>query len=357
MSLKSTIKKLLPSKVSAQITKLRLAQQQALIKYIPANRLMASIYYFLFSSAFRREHVSVIAGKKQHQKNLGVSQNSNAVLRRNTHRLEKGLIMRPRKPVFAESYIEETVAAYQVSLAQANFDLDELKWAEHVLAKYFEVVEASPIIMRCKQTFNALPVLSKDEVKSSIPYKHENRVVADISSEQLHNLFKQRRSIRWFEEKKVPMDVIEQAINMASQAPSACNRQPFNFYTITDPKKASEIAAIPMGTKGFAQNIQALIVVVGDLSYYPKERDRHVIYIDGGLVSMQLMLAFESLGLSTCPINWPDMEAYEKKMEQALNIEKYQRPIMLMAVGYGDPEGEIPFSQKKSAQQLIKVVK
>jgi len=357
MSLKSIIKKLLPSKVSAYITSVRLKQQQAIIKYMPANRLMASFYYFLFSSAFGREHLSVIAGKKRHIKQQGVTNNSNAVLRRNTHRLEKGLIMRPRRAIFAESYIAETISAYQSSLDQPNFDSNELKWAENVLTKYFDVVESSTVIDKCKQQFTSLPLLSSsDDDITSIPYKHAERVTANITSEELHKLFKQRRSVRWFLDKPVDLSIIELAIEMASQAPSACNRQPFNFYTITNPEKAAEIASIPMGTKGFAQNIQALIVVVGDLSYYPKERDRHVIYIDGGLVAMQLMLAFESLGLSTCPINWPDMEAYEKQMDKALQIEQHQRPIMLMAVGYGDPEGQIPFSQKKSADQLIKVV-
>jgi hypothetical protein len=58
--------------------------------------------------------------------------------------------------------------------------------------------------------------------------------------------------------------------------------------------KASEVAATAMGTAGFSNNIPALIAVVGDLSAYPAERDRHVIYIDGGLATMQLMLAFET---------------------------------------------------------------
>ena len=111
-----------------------------------------------------------------------------------------------------------------------------------------------------------------------------------------------------------------------------------------------------MGTAGFAHNLPAIIAVVGDLSAYPFERDRHVIYIDGSLFTMQFMLALETLGLSTCPINWPDIEAREKMLDAELGLNKHERTIMLLSVGYADPEGGIPYSQKKDSSILMKVV-
>jgi len=346
----------LTAKVRQMLARVKLAIESIFVNKLPCSRVISQLYYGCFSMLFSREQQAVLAGKRQYNLHNGVQGNTSAQLRRNIHRLEKGLIMKPRKPVFAEGYILETVTTFEQCIQQTNFSQQELSWACDVLTRYFESVEVTAEIEIAKKRFQALSTSASQDLLAT-PYFFKDRNSSKVSADELYNLFKQRRSVRWFEDKAVDLAVIKQAIEMAAQAPSACNRQPFNFYTITDPAKASKIASIPMGTKGFAQNIQALIVVVGDLSYYPKERDRHVIYIDGGLVAMQLMLAFESLGLSTCPINWPDMEAYEKKMERALNIEKYQRPIMLMAVGYGDPEGQIPFSQKKSAQQLIKVVK
>jgi nitroreductase len=111
-----------------------------------------------------------------------------------------------------------------------------------------------------------------------------------------------------------------------------------------------------MGTKGFADNVPCTIVVSGDLSYYPTERDRHLIYIDSALAGMQLMLALETLGLSSCPINWPDLEDKEIKISNLLNLPQTIRPTMLIAVGYGANEGKIPYSQKKSANQLINYI-
>lgn len=352
--MKSLIKKLFPAALIELINSCRIKSKAILAIYMGKSRLTSALYYLIVDRQYYREQQATLAGKNSYSVNNGISTKSSALLRRNTHRLEKGLIMQPRKPIFAEGYIGETVDCFALCLHNNAIAVAELKWAQDVLAHYFNVVSLTPVIEKAKAAFELLPLASNDATPLCIPYAFSQKNVSTIDTESLHLLFKQRRSVRWFQDKIVDSKLIEQAVEMASQAPSACNRQPFQFYTFTDPANAAKIAAIPMGTKGFAENIPALIVIVGDLSAYPKERDRHVIYIDGGLVAMQLMLAFESLGLSTCPINWPDIEIYEKQMDKALRLEKHQRPIMLMAVGYGDNCGGIPYSQKKNAEQLIK---
>jgi nitroreductase len=65
------------------------------------------------------------------------------------------------------------------------------------------------------------------------------------------------------------------------------------------------------------------------------------------------MLALETLGLSSCPINWPDIESREKMLSSKLDLRFHQRTIMLIAVGYAEPEGGVPFSQKKSDSVLL----
>jgi nitroreductase len=143
------------------------------------------------------------------------------------------------------------------------------------------------------------------------------------------------------------MELIQKTIDAALSAPSACNRQPFRFIVSNIPERASEIAKCAGGTTGYAENVPAIIVVVGDLSAYPKEQDRHLIYIDSSLASMQLMLAAEALGLATCPINWPDIDKAEKRIQRILNLPTHERVVMLISIGYGDPEGGIAYSQKK----------
>lgn len=320
-----------------------------------SKRILASIYYSLFSRTFGREHKAVLAGKIAYEQNLKRIGESSILLRRNIHKLEKGLIMQPRRDIFAEGVIEETIEFYKRAIEQGNLNQEEKKWFTDVLLEYFKVVNNTTIIKKARNKFQAC-VEQDNQNNKFVPYKYVKLPELDISYEQLNKLFLKRRSVRWYEDKDVPIPLIEKAVNLASLAPSACNRQPYYFYVSKNRKKAVEIAMCAGGTPGWAEGIPCTIAIIGDLSAYPRERDRHLIYVDGSLAAMQLMLAFETLGLSTCPINWPDIESAEKKIANLLKLKVYERPIMLLSVGYAQDQGGIAFSQKKKAISLIKKV-
>jgi nitroreductase len=353
--IKSILKKLLRPE---QRQSIRNCVEQ--LQWIPAflfsrYGVLASFYYFLFSRQFDREHKAVLQGKLAYRRSLHQTGRSSALIRRNIHRLEKGLIMQPRRAVFASDYITETVDIYLKAVQQASLCQAELKWATDVLTEYFAVVEDNEVIAKARLAFRRVP--ASTETTLSIPYAHHTLAKAPVSFDDLTALYKRRRSVRWFQQKTVDPELVRRAVNIASLAPSACNRQPYRFELLSDPKDAATIARCAMGTTGFADNIPCLIVVVGDLSCYPAERDRHVIYIDASLAAMQLMLALETLGLSSCAINWPDIELREQSLQDKLGLACHERPVMLMALGYAAPEGGVPFSQKKSDELLLRQVK
>jgi nitroreductase len=326
-----------------------------LTQIFKSRPFMASFYYALLSQKFGREHRAVLEGKSAYQKSLSKPGESCVLLRRNIHRLEKGLIMQPRRDVFGEAFIREVVEIYKQAISFGNLQSAEKKWITDVLIEYFSVVKDTDIIGPARSLFESC--VEEDNLPDKyIPYPFKAIPDTDITYEQLHRLFIKRRSVRWYQDKDVPMDLIEKAVSLATLAPSACNRQPYSFYVSQGRKNAVEIAKCAGGTSSWADGIPCTIVVVGDLSAYYRERDRHLIYIDGSLAAMQLMLAFETLGLSTCPINWPDMEAEEKNLGSLLGLKPFERPIMLMSVGYAQKSGGIPYSQKKSSSFLIKKV-
>jgi nitroreductase len=147
--------------------------------------------------------------------------------------------------------------------------------------------------------------------------------------------------------------LVRQAANIASFAPSACNRQPYRFLFCNETEKTVAIAKCAGGTSGFAENLPAIIAIVGNLAAYPYGRDRHLIYIDGSLAAMQLMLALETLGLSSCSINWPEVDSSERKIRKLIKLEDYERVVMLLAIGYADEAGGIPYSQKKQNNSIL----
>jgi nitroreductase len=146
--------------------------------------------------------------------------------------------------------------------------------------------------------------------------------------------------------------VIDKAVQIAAESPSACNRQPFEFRVFDDPELVQQVAEVPMGTGGYVHNIPCVAVLVGDLSAFFDERDRHLIYIDGCLAAMAFVLGLESQGVATCCINWPDIREREERMQQLLGLKQHERPVMLIAIGYADPNGKAPFSARRRLEDV-----
>lgn len=330
---------------------------EKIIRLFSKSKYLSGVYYSFLNSSFRREHQSVLLGRIKHIDNIANKSGNHYQLVRNIHRIEKGLLMKPRRPIFAKNYIEETIDLYSIEWHKSNTHDTQVKWFHDVLSEYFESCATDEIIDKQSEKFYSLLKNENKiygETKSKKPYSRQTVNLSDITFDKFYQLTKQRRSVRWFSDKEVPRKLIDKAILAANQSPSACNRQPFEYRIIDDPGMLKKVVNIPMGTKGYANNIPVMVICIGNLDAYFSERDRHLIYIDASLANMSLMLALETLGLASCPINWPDIEEKENQMANFLGLESYQRPIMCIGLGYADPEGMIAFSEKRSILNIRK---
>ena len=64
--------------------------------------------------------------------------------------------------------------------------------------------------------------------------------------------------------------------------------------------------------------------------------------------AMAFMYALDTFGVSSCPVNWPDIAGREMKIARAPGLAPCERIVLVMAIGYPDPEGLVACSQKKS---------
>lgn len=319
------------------------------------NRLFTHIYYTFLPLSFNREQAAVFRGRRNYYRDKFSPDVTHVGLRRNVHRIEKALIMKNRRPVFAADYIGETVRFYAASVKQSiartgSMELSELQWSHDVLAEYFRVVDASnPRVASAKETFLAQPTPAESPAPK-IPHTKKN--TTSISYEDFLAMTENRRSVRWFQDKKVPREAIDKAMMAARQSPTACNRLPYEFRVFDDKEMVQKVAAVPFGTAGWDSNIPCIIVIVGKLSSYFSPRDRHAFYIDSSLAAMSFIFALETQGLSSTLINWPDLEPVELKMQKLLGLDFTERVVMLMAVGYADPKEHVPYSQKKELDTI-----
>jgi nitroreductase len=346
--MRSILKKIIP--IEYRIT-IRAFKQTAInygISISSSSYLLSDIFYTLFNRSFRVEHRAVLRGRKAFSEHMKSPVDSSPQLRRNIHRLEKGLIMKPRRDIFGEAFIIQTIDLYGAILAAPSISAEEMKWAEDVLILYFETVGSSEVVDLAREKHAEIQrASSSTNERDFVPYMRSESTLSSVNYEGLMALCQQRRSVRWYKSDSIPDELINQALEVARTAPSACNRQPFEFLVLNDKQQAPVIAALPAGTAGFAKQVPCIIVVIGDLSCYPTEADRHVMYIDSALSSMQFMLALETLGLSSCMINWPENKSKELELYKELSIPLHKRVLMMMSVGYAEPNGMIPYSSKK----------
>jgi nitroreductase len=327
--------------------------RQIAVASIATAPWLARPYYALISNRFSREQRAVIAGIRRHQYPARARQLQYR-MRRGIHRLEKGLSMRERRPVFGLDYIAQVVRDYCLirssGLDAAETLADEMYWYEAVLDRYFTGCNTDkPHFVRAKAEYVAARRMPPAQLHRS-PYLASERPAPAVTSAQFEQLAIRRRSVRWFNQQPVERSTLETAAVTAAQSPSACNRQSVRIELYDKPEDARRIGRLPPGAAGLYQNFPALAVLIGDLSAYAYERDRHAIYVDGGLKAMTFMYALESMGLSTCALNWPDNGHLDNRAAKELGLEMHERVVLMIAIGHADPDGLVPYSHKESGR-------
>jgi nitroreductase len=316
----------------------------------------AALYCYLHG-VFDREAYAVLNGKVAQTVGRGeLGERARRYrFRQWLHGLEKGLTMWPRRNTFALTYIREAVDLFERFAVRgenaAQGDLLLTQWARDVLTRYFDAVDDEPAVERARVKFRAIAARLGGEMRATGPYKRD-LTPTSVSHQDLLALAQRRRSVRWYLPKAVPREVIDDAIRIAGYSPTGCNRQPFEFRIYDDPALVREIAGIPLGGLGFAEQVPCIAVLIGDASAFRHERDRHMMYIDAALATMAFHFALEVQGVSACILNWPEIAEKERQLAERMSLQPSERPVLLLSLGYPDPERLVAWSQKKSLDEL-----
>jgi nitroreductase len=145
-----------------------------------------------------------------------------------------------------------------------------------------------------------------------------------------------RRSIRKYDDKPVPDELIQKLLAAAMSAPSACNQQPWQFVVITDRKLLAEIPKINPHAE-MAQDAPVAILVCGDVD---REKLHDYWPVDCAAAVQNLLLAAHALGLGAV---WTGVYPRKSRMEgyrRLLNLPQKIIPHALIPVGY--PAEQIP---------------
>lgn len=156
---------------------------------------------------------------------------------------------------------------------------------------------------------------------------------------------KNRRSIRIFEDRPVPDDIIEKIIEAGQWAPSACNRQDWKFIIIESREVRDRI--MRETTAYFVGKAPLLILVIYSNRTDNLEYKDHLLSAAMAIQNMQLVAY--SLGLGACCVNNLPIKSRLRKL---LNIPRSFDPVALLCMGYPKSIPR-PMKRKEPVENLI----
>jgi nitroreductase len=150
-----------------------------------------------------------------------------------------------------------------------------------------------------------------------------------------------RRSIRRYEQKEIPKDVLDSILEAGRQAPSAMNRQPWHFIVLTEYEIKKELS------KGFFNRHikDSAITIVGCAN--TGFLDGRWSTISTSIALQNMVIAAWAMGVGSCWIG----DFKEDKVKQLLNIPGKWKVIALVSFGY--PAEKPKPKRKKPLDEIV----
>ena len=162
-------------------------------------------------------------------------------------------------------------------------------------------------------------------------------------------LTKARYSVRKYADRPVEQDKLDKILAAGANAPTAKNQQPQRIYVL---QSADAIAQI-RGITRCAFDAPVVLLGCGDraAAWVNPFNGRNSAEMDCSIVTTQMMLQAQELGLGTCRVCWFDTEL----TRQTFRIPDSQEVFALLPLGY-PAEGSRPAAAHDSRKALEETV-
>jgi len=153
----------------------------------------------------------------------------------------------------------------------------------------------------------------------------------------IFQVFRDRRSIRKYQDRPVEADKIEQVLDAARLAPSWKNLQCWRFLVLDDhSRKEAILAAFPEDNPGRKAIAAAPVAIVACADPAESEVANGIEYYiaDAAIAFEHICLAAHARGLGTCWIGWFD----ETSLKKTLDIPDHIKVVGVTPLGYPDQE-------------------
>lgn len=335
MSIKKTLKKLIPYSFMNQYSQLRMRQQMAA--------------YFR-KDARRYRQFATFSNPAQSVEGVRSS------LIFFTHSIEKGLSHENFRPNFGK-YALMGIRNNLQSFNGQDEDVFEYQNAVSVLSAYKRRHSDLNIETPYFDTlFSEFSFTDASATLAGVNHLHYSDLkLSQDGSTKFHDLVHSRHSLRQFSGEKVDEVQIRDAVTEAMTTPTVCDRQPSRVYATTNAEKISKLLQIQGGYVGFDQPA-AIAVVCTELSDFRGPFERNEPYVDGGLFLMNFLLSLTDRHLASCTLNTMLDNTRLHQIRSLLRIPDSNVLIAYVAIGNFKSDFTVTNSARKSAESILKFI-
>jgi nitroreductase len=134
-----------------------------------------------------------------------------------------------------------------------------------------------------------------------------------------------RRSVRTYERRPVPRELLEEVVDCARLAATARNVQPWAFVVVTSPAGRAALAEAAVHNGPFIADAGACVVVLCEETKYYLE--------DGSAAVQNLLVAARARGLGSCWVAG-DKKPYADAVRRLVGAPDTHRLVALVPVGW-----------------------
>ena len=268
-------------------------------------------------------------------------------LLRENHVIEKGMSMRNPKIGFGQKKV--------LDLCKKLLKYKKIYSSENPKFLDYPVSTIKRYIEYTKATGTAIPEIESvwiklsddghyEKIQSGIETVSKNDITKDFSS--FADFVKARHSIRYFSRVIPDQNIIDEALKIAQQTPSACNRQGWKVHVFKK-DACKKILEWQGGARGFEEEPTVVFLVTANLRAF-LHYEPFQAYVDGGMYAMSLIYALHSVGLGTIPLSCGFHHSKLKSLHNLFDIPQNEVPIEIIACGTLEDKFNIAVSKRKS---------
>ncbi len=273
------------------------------------------------------------------------------------HSLEKGFLHNPIRYRFAKKRVEELLDYLRFDDVNGHIKNVQIQSAILNLCVYYE--------LHLKNNINISDFFSKEEYEqlkrnlliNEQPVKyHTSSDYFNFRLSNFEQFSKSRCSVRDFTGEKISLEIFQEVVELANQAPTVCNRQGISVNIIDNKDKIDEILLIQGGLKGYSESLSQLIVLTSDRSYFHTIGERYQLYIDGGIYLMNLLYALHYYEIVACPAHWGLPIEADIKAQKIIGLNESEKIICLIAIGKPVKNFKTTLSLRRSYNENLRVI-